>query len=272
MAEDDGGQAAVEALQRHQALTPSVIQRGQASEIKKLYADLGEDLWLAAQDDPDAVPVLSAPETTPAVVKLMDRSGLLLDAGCGPNPAASIALAARPGTVVIGMDYGFGTARTARAVAARRKAVLHAVCADLEKLPFRDGAFDGLICDDTIEHLPDDRQGVAEIARTLRPGGLAVIATPNRRRADVLLRRARHLIRGHRLPGSDYFAASSHLREYTWEQGSRLVERHLDVRRQLTLGWSSPSRLRHLNRLLSYPGLERFGQMLVYVAVRRNPG
>ena len=51
--------------------------------------------------------------------------------------------------------------------------------ADLTALPFRDGAFDAALHIVTIEHLPEPGRALAEIARTLAPGGLLLIAAPH---------------------------------------------------------------------------------------------
>jgi SAM-dependent methyltransferase len=48
--------------------------------------------------------------------------------------------------------------------------VTHAV-ADLTRLPYGDGAFDAVVCGWVLEHLPDPRPGLRELARVLAPGG-----------------------------------------------------------------------------------------------------
>lgn len=48
------------------------------------------------------------------------------------------------------------------------------------KLPFADSSFDCVISFQVIEHIKDDVEFVAEIYRVLRPGGKAIISTPNR--------------------------------------------------------------------------------------------
>jgi len=46
-------------------------------------------------------------------------------------------------------------------------------------LPFKDEAFDAVVCREVIEHVPDDRDLLWEIKRVLRPGGWLYISTPN---------------------------------------------------------------------------------------------
>ena len=45
-------------------------------------------------------------------------------------------------------------------------------------LPFPDGAFDRVIASEILEHIPDDEQAMAELARVLRPGGTMAITVP----------------------------------------------------------------------------------------------
>jgi len=49
---------------------------------------------------------------------------------------------------------------------------------DLERLDLPDGAFDGAVCAEVLEHLDDDAAALAEIARVLAPGGLLVVSVP----------------------------------------------------------------------------------------------
>jgi SAM-dependent methyltransferase len=51
--------------------------------------------------------------------------------------------------------------------------------ADLTALPFGAGAFDAAIHMVTMEHLPEPSLALAEIARTLAPGGRLLIAAPH---------------------------------------------------------------------------------------------
>jgi SAM-dependent methyltransferase len=50
--------------------------------------------------------------------------------------------------------------------------------ADLTRLPFRDGAFAAALNIVTLEHLPEPGRALAEIARTLAPGGTLLVAAP----------------------------------------------------------------------------------------------
>lgn len=52
--------------------------------------------------------------------------------------------------------------------------------ADMRSLPFPDGRFDSVLAVHSIEHVPDPDRALAEAVRVLRPGGVAVLVTPNR--------------------------------------------------------------------------------------------
>ena len=45
------------------------------------------------------------------------------------------------------------------------------IAADLTALPFADASFDGVTCGYVLEHLPDPRIGLGELARVMRAGG-----------------------------------------------------------------------------------------------------
>ncbi len=52
------------------------------------------------------------------------------------------------------------------------------VVADLTRLPFRDGAFDGVLCEQVLEHVIDPKAVAVELERVTKPGGLIHVASP----------------------------------------------------------------------------------------------
>lgn len=52
------------------------------------------------------------------------------------------------------------------------------VLADAQHLPFRDGAFDKVICTEVLEHIPDDKLGIRELYRVARPGAAVAVSVP----------------------------------------------------------------------------------------------
>jgi ubiquinone/menaquinone biosynthesis C-methylase UbiE len=62
---------------------------------------------------------------------------------------------------------------------------LTAVAGDMERLPFRSGAFDMAVCLNALHHVPDMRAGIREIARVLNDGGVALFSEPGKGHADA---------------------------------------------------------------------------------------
>lgn len=89
------------------------------------------------------------------------RPHRVLDAGCGDGLFARTIAA----PAVVGVDLSPGM------VARARGRGVDARVADIQELPFADASFDVVVCNWTLYHLPELEQGLAELARVLRPGG-----------------------------------------------------------------------------------------------------
>jgi SAM-dependent methyltransferase len=53
-----------------------------------------------------------------------------------------------------------------------------AVCMDITQIKFPDDVFDVIYCSHVLEHIPNDRQAIAELYRVLKPDGWAVLQVP----------------------------------------------------------------------------------------------
>jgi ubiquinone/menaquinone biosynthesis C-methylase UbiE len=100
-------------------------------------------------------------------------NGLWLDLGCGTGWIHEVLQMKGYQRSLVGVDIAFEMLRYAK----RKK--MNAVLGDAENLPFDDNRFDGVLAKGVLHHLPDMKTAVAEIARVLRPGGIAVLADPN---------------------------------------------------------------------------------------------
>jgi SAM-dependent methyltransferase len=88
--------------------------------------------------------------------------GRVLDVGCGQKPFAP--LLPPSVTQYIGIDVAANSAADVRASAL--------------SLPFSDGAFDGVLCTEVLEHLSDPDGAVREFYRVLKPGGTLLASAP----------------------------------------------------------------------------------------------
>ena len=113
--------------------------------------------------------------------ELGGTNGSFLDVGCGGGLLTN-ALAAR-GYKLRGVDPSTNSLVAARQQAAeelptaQRPEFLEGTC---YALPAADGALDGVVMSDVLEHFHDLRAAVGEVYRVLRPGGVFVFDTINR--------------------------------------------------------------------------------------------
>ena len=93
----------------------------------------------------------------------------VLDVGCGTG--FHVARLRERGFDVVGVEPGEELRRRARA----NNPGAQIDDGDMEHLEFPDASFDGLLAIEVIRHVPHPHLAVAEAARVLRPGGIAII-------------------------------------------------------------------------------------------------
>jgi len=103
------------------------------------------------------------------------------------------------------------------------------VRADLRRVPLASAHFDLVLSFQVIEHLDDPSEYLTEIARVLRPGGVALISTPNRLTSD----------------GVNPF----HMHEYVADELTECLACHFGAVEMLGVG-SSPAAARYLEARL----------------------
>ena len=57
-------------------------------------------------------------------------------------------------------------------------AVARAEVGDALNLPYPDESFDIVLISEVLEHVPEDKQAIAEVTRILKPGGVAAVTVP----------------------------------------------------------------------------------------------
>ena len=102
----------------------------------------------------------------------------ILEVGCGGGLMTEAYAAA--GANVAGIDRSLPSLAAARRHASAGGLQIDYVGSLGERLPFPDAAFDAVVSADTLEHVDDVAQVVAEASRVLKPGGPFVYDTVNR--------------------------------------------------------------------------------------------
>lgn len=119
----------------------------------------------------DRVAVRDKAERLLPAVERHGRKGRLLDVGCAYGFIMEVAR--ERGWQVAGIE-------PAEAVAASAASRLGApVATDLVSAGLPAASFDAVLVWDVIEHLPDPRRALDEVARVLRPGGVLSVVTPD---------------------------------------------------------------------------------------------
>jgi SAM-dependent methyltransferase len=103
--------------------------------------------------------------------------GRLLDLACGE--ARHAPELHRRGWTFIGLEPSPAMIAKARQNALEAGTPLEMVQGVGERLPFRDGSFDRVLCESSLDHFANPSKGIEEIARIIRHGGDAVIGIDN---------------------------------------------------------------------------------------------
>lgn len=108
---------------------------------------------------------------------------ILLDAGCGKGfTGESIYPFTRD------RYYGLDLSSTAIEIAKNKIPKGDFKCGSLTSLPYLNNFFDCVVCSEVLEHIPDYRRAIIEMARVLKVGGHLIVTTPNRINPDMIWR------------------------------------------------------------------------------------
>lgn len=102
----------------------------------------------------------------------------VLDVGCGEG-GISIAFSKEGKTEVYAFDRDHECVRRSKVRAKEEKVTIDFLIADGLNLPFKSGAFDIIICNDVIEHVPKPQRLAKEVHRNLNDRGFLYLSAPN---------------------------------------------------------------------------------------------
>ena len=108
---------------------------------------------------------------------------LVLDIGCGEG-RHSLGLYVDREVNAIGIDLSTEDLKIAKSrikdftVTDTNKSSCAFGVGDIQSLPFKDNAYDAVICSEVLEHLETLDNAVSEIVRVLKPGGVLAVSVP----------------------------------------------------------------------------------------------
>lgn len=107
----------------------------------------------------------------------------VLDVGCGGG-RHSWEACRKANCLVYALDIEAGELNNARVILqamdkqGESKGKWVVIKGNTISLPFKDASFDKIICSEVLEHIPDDKQSIREMARVLKDDGVIAISVP----------------------------------------------------------------------------------------------
>jgi ubiquinone/menaquinone biosynthesis C-methylase UbiE len=103
----------------------------------------------------------------------------VLEIACGRGEFALWCVSQSAPSRFVAADFSIGAVRLARRRLEGAGRAAQFIQADAQAIALPSNSMDSVICCETIEHVPDPRAAVSELARVLRPGGRLFLTTPN---------------------------------------------------------------------------------------------
>jgi ubiquinone/menaquinone biosynthesis C-methylase UbiE len=142
-----------------------------------------QERWQMSGSGPDLyehymVPAIFAPWAASLLEQAQLQAGeRLLDAACGTGVVARLAAQQLRGTRrVIGLDLNPGMIALARSLSPDGGTTIEWREGNLEVLPFGDGEFDVVLCQQGLQFCADRTAAVRQMRRVLRPGGRLLLS------------------------------------------------------------------------------------------------
>jgi len=105
--------------------------------------------------------------------KNLTTETLVLDIGCGEGYIALCL--AKQGKHIVGLDISPIRLKRVKVSTRKTGTDIDLVLGDAQNLPFRDKCFDSAVCAATLDHIPNDKRALQEVARILKTKGSLVL-------------------------------------------------------------------------------------------------
>src|SRR5688500_14579697 len=162
-------------MARGQAMSSEVTPMTNAVEAHNLKA---QSVWNSPAGRYDEISRSIADAIEHAVERLAPRSGeRILDLATGTGWGSRVIAQRFGGVRLTGADIADQMLEHARSAAKKLELDIDYQHADAEKLPFPDGAFDGVISTFGVMFVGKPEAAAAELGRVVRKGGRVVLAT-----------------------------------------------------------------------------------------------
>jgi SAM-dependent methyltransferase len=135
-----------------------------SEELEAVHAEASRTHFLDRWTRRAIIEGISPLPPRPAIADLGCSTGFLLEDLHQTHPDASL----------IGVDMIAAGLRTAHAAVPEARLLQADVC----ELPLEDRSLDAVVSANLLEHVPDDRRALREIARVLKPGAPAALVVP----------------------------------------------------------------------------------------------
>jgi SAM-dependent methyltransferase len=144
-------------------------------------------------------------------LKILRGAKRILDLGCGKGDDVR---RHRFSSEVVSIDVSKSCC-----VQTKRKNKVETICSDAEKLPFISNSFDGVLSNQVIEHVNDDKEFLKEVRRVLKDRGKLVISTAKYSSIRFFIIRHWGIMRAFK----GRYLDSGHLREYSFKEFFNLL-------------------------------------------------
>jgi 2-polyprenyl-3-methyl-5-hydroxy-6-metoxy-1,4-benzoquinol methylase len=170
----------------------------------------------------------------------------LLEVGCGMGYFSQMAI--KKGARVTGLDVG----KKLISISKSKCPTGNFVVGSALRLPFKSGDYDVVISTEVIEHCENPQKAISEIIRVLKPGGKAVITTPNK--LFKLLFDFLSWIKIRPYQGNENWLSREEMKRAIIKSGGKIVKE------------------KHFNFIYPTPALDMFEKIPVFENVMINQG